>query len=291
MTEPDNKTERGTILVTGATGNVGRHVVSLLTEAGFALRALSRNPDTAGLPDGVEVLRGDLTDPDSLDAALEGVTSVFLLWPFFTTEGAAPVADAIAKYAHRVVYLSALSVQDGREPAENGVWGGIEDLIQRSGVAWTFLRAGGFATNTLGWAEQIQTGGVVRAPYGGAARSLIHEADIAAVAARVLTEEGHAGKSYMLTGPNVVTQVEQVRIIGDAIGRTLRFEEQAPQQAREQMIAAWGNPDFVDSALEHWARIVTEPEPVTNTVQDVTGRQARTFREWARDHAADFRTS
>ncbi|MFG1707824.1 NmrA family NAD(P)-binding protein [Nonomuraea sp. M3C6] len=284
------RNEHKKILVTGATGNVGRQLVSMLIEAGATPRALTREPRSAGLPDGVQVVGGDLTDPGSLDAALDGVESVFLLWPFFTAEGAGPVVDAIGKHARRVVYLSAFSVSDDREPAENGVWGEVEHLIEGSGVQWTFLRAGGFATNTLGWADQIRGAGVVRAPYAGAARSLIHEADIAAVAARALTEDGHAGRRYVLTGPEVLTQTEQVRAIGEAIGRPLRFDEQPHEEAREQMIAAWGEPAFVDQALGHWARIVEEPEPVTSTVQEVTGRPARTFREWARDHAADFRT-
>jgi uncharacterized protein YbjT (DUF2867 family) len=269
-----------TILITGATGNVGHHIVAELAGRGTAVRAMSRGD--ARVPAGVRVVRGDLTDPGSLTAALDGVDSVFLLWPWFSAEGAAPVVDAIARHAGRVVYLSALSAESG------GVWGEVEQLIERSGLAWTFLRAGGFATNTLEWADEIKKSGVVRAPYGGAARSLIHEADIAAVAVRALTEDGHAGRRYVLTGPEVVTQVEQVRVIGEAIGRPLRFQEQPREEARAQMLAGWGNPDYVDQALDYWAGLVTEPEPVTSTVEEVTGRPARTFRQWADDHAADF---
>ncbi|MEO3871109.1 NAD(P)H-binding protein [Nonomuraea sp. B12E4] len=281
-------TEHTKILITGATGNVGRPLVSMLVEAGYTPRALTRNPGSARLPEGVEAAAGDLTDPASLDAALDGVEAVFLLWPHVTAEGAAPVVERIAKHARRVVYLSAHHVRDDREPAENGVWGQVERLVQDSGMRWTFLRAGGFATNTLGWAGQIRDTGVVRAPYAGAARSLIHEADIAAVAALALTEEGHAGRSYVLTGPAVLTQAEQVRLIGAAIGRELRFDEQPREEARAQMVAAWGEPAFVDQSLDYWAGLVDEPEPVSPAVQEVTGRPARTFQEWAEDHAADF---
>jgi uncharacterized protein YbjT (DUF2867 family) len=94
----------------------------------------------------------------------------------------------------------------------------------------------------------------------------------------------------VLTGPEVVTQAEQVRIVGEAIGRRLRFDEQTPEEAREEMIAAWGDPVFVDQALGHWARITEEPEPVTSTVRELTGRPGRTFRAWASDHADDFRS-
>lgn len=281
--------ERGRILVTGATGNVGRHVVSLLSGAGATVRALARNPDTADLPDGVEVVRGDLTEPDTLDAALDGVDSVFLIWPFFTADAAQACLDVVAKHAHRIVYLSAMSVQDDRAPQGNGIWGQIEHLIKESGLEWTFLRAGGFATNALGWAEQIRADGVVCWPYGGAARSLIHERDIAAVAVRALTEDGHAGAKYVLTGPEAVTQAEQVRIIGEVIGRPVRWVELSPEEAREQLLVAWGDPAFVDGALGHWASLLAEPEPVTGTVREVTGAPAHTFREWAADHVDDFR--
>ncbi len=285
-------TEQNTIvLVTGATGNVGRHVVSLLIENGVRTRALTRRPEIAGLPDGVEVVGGDLTDPASWEAALDGVGAVFLLWPSFTAEGAAPVVDAVAERVHRIVYLSSSVVQDDRAtPGDGGVWGEIERLVERSGAEWTFLRAGGFAANTLAWADQIKTGDVVRAPYGKAARSLIHEADIAAVAVRALTENGHAGRKYVLTGPEAITQEEQVRIIGETIGRPLRWEEQPLEEARKEVAAFMGEAG-AEQALAYWATLVDHPEPVTMTVEKVTGRPARTFREWARDHAADFHPS
>ncbi|HEY1818927.1 MAG TPA: nuclear transport factor 2 family protein, partial [Trebonia sp.] len=158
-----------------------------------------------------------------------------------------------------------------------------------SGAQWTFLRPTGFAANTLMWADQIRDQGVVRWPYGAAARSLIHERDIAAVAVRALTEGGHVGQRYLLTGPEALTQAEQVRVIGEAAGRPVRWQELAPGEARAQLLAAWGDPGFVDSALTTWADLVTQPEPVTRTVAEITGAPARTFREWAGDHASEFR--
>jgi uncharacterized protein YbjT (DUF2867 family) len=281
--------EQGRILVTGATGNVGRHVVTQLRDAGAAIRALVRNPGAADVPDGVEVVRGDLTDPGTLGAAVDGVECVFLLWPLTTAEHASASLNAVAKHARRIVYLSAMSVRDDREPRANGFWGEIEHAVEQSGLEWTFLRAGGFAANTLGWADQIRAKGVVRWPYGRAARSLIHERDIAAVAVRALTEDRHVGAKYVLTGPEAVTQAEQVRIIGEVIGRAVGWEELSPETARQQLLAAWGDPGFVDGALGYWATLVSEPERVTRTVEEVTGVRARTFQEWAIDHADDFR--
>ncbi|MFI6742160.1 NAD(P)H-binding protein [Nonomuraea sp. NPDC050451] len=271
-----------TILVTGATGNVGRHVVSQLAEAGLEVRALVRDPGRARLPERVEVVRGDLSAPETLEPALKGVESVFLLWPHFTADGAAEVVTAIAGHARRAVYLSA-NVAD--EPVTH--YHKIERLIRHSGLGWTFLRPGGFAANTLGWAGQIRQG-VVRWPYGQASRPLIHERDIAAVATHVLTSAGHNGATYVLTGPELLTQAEQVRVIGAATGREARWEEQPLEEAREQLMAAWGNAAFVEGALKAWAGFVTAPEQVTDTVERLLGRPALTFGQWAEDHRADF---
>jgi uncharacterized protein YbjT (DUF2867 family) len=259
----------GSTLVIGATGNVGRHLVEELTTAGVAVRALVRTA-AAGLPDGVDVVHGDLTAPDGLEACAAGVEAVFLLWPFLTAEAAPSVLKAIGGHARRVVYLSSMSVRDDlAEQADpiSGFHADMERLIEGSGLEWTFLRAGGFATNTLQWAPQIRAEGVVRWPYGAAARSLIDERDIAAVAARVLTGEGHHGARYTLTGPETLTQVEQVRLIGEAIGRP---------------------PAYADGALGAWAAMARTPEPVTSTVEEITGTPPRTFRRWALDHVGDF---
>ena len=277
------------ILVTGATGKVGRQVVTQLHEQGAKVRALARDPASAGLPAGVEVARGDLTDPASLEPHLAGVEAVFLLWPFNSPEQAADlgarVVEVLARHVRGIVYLSAEAV--ARRP--DSVWGRMERLVEASGAAWTFLRPTGFAANTLMWADQIRSQGLVRWPYGAAARSLVHERDLAAVAVRALTEEGHAGRRYLPTGPEVLTQAEQVGVIGEVTGRAVRWEELPPEAARQQLLSAWGDPGFVDSALATWARLVTQPEPVTRTVEEVTGAPARTFRQWVGDHAADFR--
>jgi uncharacterized protein YbjT (DUF2867 family) len=277
------------ILVTGATGTVGRQVVTQLSERGAPVRAVTRDPRSAGLPADVEAVRADLADPDSLEPHLAAVDSAFLVWPF-TAPGLAAgpgarLVEVLGRHVSRIVYLSAEAAA-GRP---DSFWATMELLIESSGARWTFLRPTGFAANTLMWAEQIRGHGAVRWPYGAAARSLIHERDIAAVAVAALTDERHDGQKYLLTGPEVITQAEQVGVIGDVIGRAVRWEELAPEAARQQLLAAWGDPGFVDSALASWAGLVNHPEPVTGTVGEITGAPARTFRQWAGDHVSDFR--
>jgi len=280
-----------TIVVTGATGNVGRELVPLLTGSGVAVRAVTRDPAAAAVPAGVEAVRADLFDAATLDDAFAGADAVFLVWPSAEVGGADAAVAAIARHARRVVFLSALGVPDADpagEPPAGLFHGTVEWLIRRTGLEWTFLRAGGFATNTLAWAEEIRATSEVRWVYGGAGRSLIHEADIAAVAAKALTEDGHEGRGYDLTGPSVVTQAEQVRLIGEAVDRELRWVEVSEEDARARMRDMGWPPGFIDSGLAHWKRIVTEPEPVTGTVERITGTPARSFARWAREHAGAF---
>jgi uncharacterized protein YbjT (DUF2867 family) len=262
---------RRTIAVTGATGNVGRYLVPLLHDAGLAVRALSRSGEPPV----------DLLDPATLDPAFAGADAVFLMWPGTSADGAAPVVEAIARHARRVVFLSAIG-------AEGTFHGRVEELIESTGLEWTFLRGGGFAANALGWAKGIRESGEVRWIHGDAGRSLVHEADIAAVAARTLTEDGHGGRRYELTGPSAVTQREQVRLIGEAVGRELGWIELSEVEIREMLLASGWSEEFIGGALAHWASIVERPEPVTGGVAEVTGVAPRSFAQWARDHADDF---
>lgn len=286
---PDKK---NMVLVTGATGNVGRHVVSQLLNIGVRVRALVRNPDTADLPDGVEVVRGDLAAPETLDKSLEGVEAVFLVWPGLPISLAPAVLEILKRHAPRVVYLSSMGIREGlAQQADpiNDFHANVERLIEQSGLAWTFLRVSGFATNTLGWAQQIRADGVVRWPYGAAARSLIHEQDIATVAVHALNSDRHSGAKYVLTGPQALTQIEQVHAISQAIGRPLRYEEISPEIMRHQMLTHMPAA-MVDGMLNAWAGFVQEPEPVSHTVEEITGVPAHTYSEWAIDHASAFRS-
>ncbi|MFF3604814.1 NAD(P)H-binding protein [Streptomyces sp. NPDC002463] len=269
-----------TFLVTGATGTVGRQVVARLSGVGTSVRALARDPRAVEAGDGIVAVAGDLTAPDGLRASLTGVDAVFLVWPFDTADGAHEVLEAIAEQARRVVYLSSATPRDGERR--------VEEAIVDSGLEWTFLRPHVFASNALRWARQISEEGTVRAPYGAATTAPLHEHDLAAVAVRALTDDGHAGASYRLTGPEALTQAEQVRIIGEVIDRPVVWTETPEETARQELLAQGWPPAVVDGVLRAQAELVTTPGPLTSTVESVTGAPARTFRAWARDHARNF---
>jgi uncharacterized protein YbjT (DUF2867 family) len=280
------------ILVIGATGTVGRQVIDQLIGANVSVRALSRNPDSANLPARVEIVRGDLTIPDTLNSSLDDVDAVFIVWTAPAT-AFAPALERIAKHVPRVVFLS--SPHQTAHPFFQQpnplatMHADIERLIEASGLQWTFLRPGMFAANSLfWWAPQIQADNVVRWPYAEAPTAPIHERDIAAVAARILCEEGHGGNDYVLTGPQSLSQFEQVSIIGDVIGRSLRFEEISPEEARRELLTIMPLP-VIDMLMNAWAAAIGQPAFVTSAVADITGTPARTFRDWAIDHAAEFR--
>jgi uncharacterized protein YbjT (DUF2867 family) len=277
------------ILVTGATGSVGQHVVARLNADGHAVRALTRRPDEVAFPEGVEVVGGDLAVPASLGTALTGVEAVYLL---AMGDSPAELLDTIEQAGvRRVVLMSVGFIDDDSEVQPNAIaathWA-FEQAVRSSGVQWTFLRPDEFAGNALQWAQQIQAGDVVHAPYGEAHTAPIHELDVAEVAAQALVDEAHAGASYHLTGPESLTHADQVRLIGEAIGRELRFEETPAEQWRERMVQ-FVPAAIVDSLLGTLAAAVGHPAGVSDVVEKVTGHPARGFAEWARDHAADFR--
>src|SRR5438093_8254710 len=270
------------VLVTGATGRVGRVVIAQWLGAGVPVRALTRRPAAAGLPAAVEVASGDLTVPESLDAALRGVSAVFLVWT--APPATAPaVVERLATHARRVVFLSSPHRTPHpffQQPNPLAVLhADIERLIATAGLASTIIRPGMFASNArLWWAALIRDGEVVRWPYGAAETAPIDERDIAAVAARALYEDGHG--DYVLTGPESLSQAEQVSIIGAAIGRLIRFEELSPEEFRREMAGRWP-PPVVDMLLAAWGAAIGRPAWVTSTVADIVGRPGRAVREWA----------
>ncbi|NUT98896.1 MAG: NAD(P)H-binding protein [Saccharothrix sp.] len=282
-----------TILVTGATGTVGRHLVHRLLATGHPVRALTRDPDRADLPAGVELVRGDTTDAESLRAAFTGVTAAHLI-NFGGTYRPLDNGTAIA----------ALAEQAGvRRVTMLGGWeeGTLEPAIRASTLQWTQLRPGEFMANTLDdWGPPLRAEGVVREPHGNRPSAPVHEADIAAVAATALTEDGHHGQTYPLTGPEVITPRDKVRHLAEATGRDLVFEELTPDQARARwtdqppalrifQIAPGGPAEKAAFVVDLYGRIPESGRTTTDTVERVTGRPARTFAQWAAEHADAFR--
>lgn len=270
-------------LIIGATGTVGRPLVEHLAAAGERVRAVTHR--TGARAGGrVETVEADLRRPASLARHLDGVSSVFLLWPFTSAGGARAVLETIGARTRRVVCLSAAAAADDPDSS----WARVEREVEACVEQWTVVRPTGFAKNALIWADQIRTGDVVRWPFGRAGRSLVHERDVAAVAAAAMTQPGHAGRRLLVTGPQRLTQLEQVAVIGEVLGRSLRWEELEPSAAREVLGGVFGDDAFAELALASWARFVDRPEPVTRTVQEVTGSPARTFADWVGEHAGAF---
>lgn len=273
------------IMVTGATGNVGRHVVAGLLRAGASVRAVSRDPARAGLPAGVEVVRGDLARPESFVDALAGVSRMFV----FPLAYLAPVLRSMADVVETTAMVKLAAEAGLRRMVMLGSSDslfGMERAVESSGCEWTILRPGEFAVNKLDhWAPMIRAGDVVRAAYPGACGTPIHEADIAEVAVTALLSDGHHGCRYELTGPQVLTSREQVAAIATGIGRPVRFEEVTPERSRAELLTLGLPPDVVDQMiLAH----PSGPPPVSRTFEEVTGHPARTLTQWATDHARDF---
>jgi len=289
------RSHRDVVLVTGATGRVGRLVVDELLRAGSSVRALTRRPEHAALPAGVEVVAGDLTVPASLDPALEGAVAVFLVWTAAAATAPAVVARLDAHTSpqpRRVVYLS--SPHQTPHPffqqpnPMRGLHAEIERLLEAASLKVTVIRPGMFASNARHWwAPQIRDGDVVRWPYADAETAPVDERDIAAVAARALLDGRHAGGDYVLTGPESLSQAAQVRAIGDAIGRPLRFKELSPDEFRRETAGTWPR-GVADMLLAAWRAALGRPAFVTSDIQEIVGSPPRTFYQWAADHASAF---
>ena len=184
-----------------------------------------------------------------------------------------------------------MSVEDHAASQVGSTHGEVEAAVRASGLEWTIVRPSTFAANALWWADQIRAGDTVAGAFGDLRMAMLHEADIADVVVHALTEDGHTGATYRLTGPAALSQAEQVGIIGAALGRPLRWHELTKAEARQRFLADPHFPDdFVDPLLDTHERLLAEPPiGLTSTVADITGHPARTFLGWAREHAADFR--
>ena len=283
------RTQVPPVLVTGATGRIGRVVIDRLLDAGVPVRALTHRAEAAAtLPANVDVVTGDLTVPESLDAGLHDVGAVFLVWTAPPATVAA-VVERLATSARRVVFLSSPHQTPHpffQQPNPMAVLhADIERLIAAAGLESTIIRPGMLASNALNWwATAIRAGGVVRWPYGAAETAPVDDRDVAAVAARTLYQDGHAGGDYVLTGPESLSQAEQVSIIGDVVGRRITFAELSPDDFRRETEGSWPRP-VVDMLLAAWGATMGRPAFITSTVFDILGSPPRSFRQWVADHA------
>ncbi|MEV1241793.1 NAD(P)H-binding protein [Nonomuraea sp. NPDC049750] len=278
------------ILVCGATGTVGREVVEQLRHTGEKVRALTRDPAAVSFPPDVEVAGGDLGDPATLAAPLRGIRSVFLTgMTYLRAEHDRNLVEAAeAAGVRHIVQLSSLAVEE-RDGGALARWQrAAENALRRSDMGWTILRASGFMSNALRWAPQIVVAGVVRAPFGASPSVPIDPRDLAAVAVAALVGEGHRRQVYPVTGPEVLTTLDQVRVLGDVLDRALRLEEITPADARRAMLRHLPE-EMVDALVGMWGSADVELRTrVQPTVERLTRWPARTFREWAADHADRF---
>ncbi|MBV2364519.1 NAD(P)H-binding protein [Streptomonospora nanhaiensis] len=270
-----------TVLVTGATGNVGRPLVHHLLAEGRRVRALTRDPARAGLPPGAEVAVGSLTDPAGLEEVFDGATALHLISfgdDYAPLETGPRLMDlAVAAGVRRVTVLKGDVERTG-----------LDRAVEESGLDWTLLMPVEFMSNALELADAVREEGVLREAFPSAKSAMVHDADIAAVAAAALTGEGHGGREYWLTGPEVLTPPDKARIIGEVLGREVRYVE----VSRDETVAQWRAQGFGDDDIAFFLAMRTDPPPagytVLPTVEQVTGRPARTFAQWVAENAARF---
>ncbi|MFE5771002.1 NAD(P)H-binding protein [Streptomyces sp. NPDC056485] len=277
------------ILVTGATGTVGREVAGRLP-AGLAVRVMTREPArVTAAPAAAGVVRADYGDPRSLARALDGVKAAFLVTSRVGDDDARFVRAARSAGVRHVVKLSAAAVTDPRADDVITRWQrATEELVRGSGMDWTLLRPRAFMSNALSWAGSVRSDGVVRALYGGSVNACVDPRDVAEAAVRALTEEGHGGRAYTLTGPRAISAAEQTAQLAELLGRPLRFEELGPRQART-VLAARHPQDLVEALLAGAERQRAGAKAgVDATVPALLGRPAGTFRGWAADHLSAF---
>ncbi|MBC6461345.1 NAD(P)H-binding protein [Actinomadura sp. HBU206391] len=280
------------IVVTGATGNVGRPLVQALAAAGERVTAVSRGVSGVAVPEGVRHRQGDLAAPESLRPVLNGADVVFLHdggagAHLVNPWGILDVAKAGG--VRRVVLLSSQGVVTRpQSPSHGGTGRSIEDAIMRSGMDWTVLRPGGFDSNAFAWAETVRAQRTAAAPFADTGLPVIDPADIGEVAAAAIREDGHAGRVYELTGPVLSTPRQRAEAIGDALGEPIRFIEQTRDEARAQMLRFMPEP-VVETTLDILGRPTPAEQRISSDVEQVLGRPPRTFAEWAIRNIAAFR--
>ena len=277
-------------VVTGGTGNVGRKLVSILAASGAAVTAVSRGRRPVAVPDGVRHQHADLRRPESLSSALDGGEALFLL-----VEGAGADLDlpeilrvTRAAGVQRIVLQSSQAVGTRPDAASHAPLRAIEDLVRSSGLGWTILRAGGFASNALAWADPIRNGRAAAAPFGDVGLPVIDPDDIAEVAAVVLRDGAHDGRTYELTGPALSTPRQRVADLAGALGEPISFTDQTPGDARAQMLQ-FMPPPVVEGTLAILGAPTDQEQRISPDVAAIVGRPPRPFAAWTARNLDAFR--
>lgn len=277
----DGSTRQFTFLVAGATGNVGRHLVPELLWNGHQVRALTRKPEQAKLPEGTEIVKGDLTRIETFEHALRGVTGLHLITiggddyePL--KNGKAIVDAALRAGVERITVLS-----DGRQ-------GSVEIAVQASDLEWTILQPVELMSNMLGWAQGIKTENIVRGPAGQIARTMIHESDVASAAAQILVHGGHREEICRLTGPQALTMHQKVAMLNSVLGRDIRYVEVTEQHTREMMQRLGIRQDVIDYVIEWDSNPPEEARAPNHVFENITRRPAATLGEWLAEHRSVF---
>ena len=281
------------ILITGATGNVGRELVKQLDAQGVPLRVVSRDKaKVAALSQRVERVIGNLRDRATAQDAVSGVERIFMVSLIFDEGQQADrllIEEALRAGVRHIVKLSTFGTQVALDSPIGRLHREGEQLIEGSGLAWTFLRPGGFMSNSLQWVGTIKSEGAVFNPMGEGKYAPIAPGDIAAVATLALTASGHEGKAYGLTGPEALTTREQVRILSDALGKPIKCVDIPISVAAERLQKA-GAPGFLIEGLTYFWNRVKEGtgDFQNNEVERLTGCRARTFEDWCRERRSSF---
>ncbi|MEV5986781.1 NAD(P)H-binding protein [Streptomyces sp. NPDC052051] len=277
------------ILVTGVTGTIGREVVRALRQE-RDVRILARDPArVTGASPRAEIVTGDYADEASLARALTGVSRAFLVTNRIGDDDERFVRAARAAGVRHVVKLSAAAVNDtGAQDLITRWQRATEHLLRDSGLEWTLLRPRSFMSNSLAWAASVREARVVRALNGTSRNACVDPRDVAQVAVRVLTQEGHSGRAYTLTGPEALSPIDQTQELGRQLGIELAFGELAPDAARA-LLGRRYPPVVVEALLESARRQKRNAKSgVEPTVFEVTGRPARSYADWVTDHLSAF---
>ncbi|MER6789438.1 NAD(P)H-binding protein [Streptomyces sp. NPDC000658] len=274
----------GAIVVTGATGNVGRALVRMLSEAGASVTALARTVTATDVPADVRAASADLAEPAGLRAAFGGAEALFLLVAGEDPHGV--LAEAKSAGIRRVVLLSSQGA--GTRPEAYGHPRLFEEAVKESGLDWTILRSGGMATNAFAWAESIRARREAAAPFGDVGLPFVDPEDVAAVAASALLGDDHLGGTYVLTGPAPTTPRERAAAIAAALGEPVRFTEQTEREARE-MMSRFMPPPAVEGTLAILGAPTEEEQRPSPDVEHVLKRAPGSFADWAARNAPAFR--